>query len=118
MDRRSFIFSATSSILCATRNGLCHALADSEEESYAIYSLLLTSSKREVCDQSKLWLIGDTTVTPDPPNLLTQTEAPLPPLIRAMNAANHQTLELLPPPDLLSDAREAIEDYRDRKSVV
>ena len=117
MDRRSFIFSATSSILCATRNGLCHALADSEEESYAIYSLLLTSSKKEVCDQSKLWLIGDTTVTPDPPNLLTQTEAPLPPLIRAMNAANHQTLELLPPPDLLSDAREAIEDYRQNGRV-
>jgi hypothetical protein len=119
MNRRFFICSATSSILCATRYGLCHAFADSEEEPYAIYSVLLTSSKREVCDQSKLWLIGNTTVTPDPPSLLTQTEAPLPPIIRAINAANRpsQTLELQPPPDLLSDAREAIEDYRQNGEV-
>ena len=47
-----------------------HGFADREDESYAIYSVLLTSSQREVCDQSKLWLIGNTTVTPDPPRLL------------------------------------------------
>ena len=119
INRRSFICSATASILCATHYGLCHGFADREDESYAIYSVLLTSSKREVCDQSKLWLIGNTTVTPDPPNLLTQTEAPLPPIFRAINAANYpsQALELQPPPDLLSDAREAIEDYRQNGEV-
>jgi hypothetical protein len=40
--------------LCATRYGLCHASPDSEEEPYVIYSILLTSSNRELCDQSKL----------------------------------------------------------------
>lgn len=77
-----------------------HGFADREDESYAIYSVLLTSSKREVCDQSKLWLIGNTTVTPDPPRLLPQTEAGLPPIFRAINAANYplQALELQPHP--------------------
>jgi hypothetical protein len=42
MNRRSFICSATASILCATHYGLCHGFADREDESYAIYSVLLT----------------------------------------------------------------------------
>ena len=119
MDRRAFISFASASIFCSTRYGFCHSLssAESEEDPYTIYSLLLTSSKREVCDQSKLWLIGETTLTPPPPKLLTYSDPPLPPLLRAMRAFNEpsQPLELRSPTEFLSDAQEAIEDYKQNR---
>jgi hypothetical protein len=121
MNRRAFISAATASIFCATRYGFSHSLppADSEEDSYAIYSLLLTSSKREVYDQSKLWLIGETTLAPDPPKLLTHDDPPLPPILRAMNALNKssQPLDMQPPTELLSDAQQAIEDYKENRTA-
>ena len=116
MDRRAFIAFASASMFCTTRSGFCHSLssAEVEEDPYTIYSLLLTSSKREVCDQSKLWLIGESTLTPTPPKLLTPSDPPLPPLLRAITAFNKpsQPLELRPPTEFLSDAQEAIEDYK------
>jgi hypothetical protein len=115
MDRRAFISSATASIVCATSRGFCHSLPSGkgEEDTYAIYSILLISSKKDVYDQSKLWLIGETTLTPDPPKLLTQDDPPLPPLLRAMNASKKPSpLELQPPTELLPDAQEAVEDYK------